>query len=212
MRSPQDDDTLDKLRSWHAGDRTALDALVSDNLTWIADHIHRNLRPALRLTGQTEDFVQQAMLAVLEYGPKFEVSDRARFRALVARIVENDLRDQHRFLHRECRDVRRNVGAATDTVLNLDPAARSVTTPSAAAEREERRAWLRLALDLLDPEDREAIRMRDWEELTFREAGERLGIGEDGARKRYDRALPKLAKKVALLRDGKIDSAVAAED
>ena len=43
MPSPHDDDTLDKLRSWHAGDRAALEALVHENLTWIADHIHRNL-------------------------------------------------------------------------------------------------------------------------------------------------------------------------
>lgn len=200
------DPTQGLLHSWHSGDRSALQQLVAHHLDWVRDHVHRRLRPELRDAGDTQDFVQEAMVAVLEYGPQFRVQDGARFRALVARIVENDIRDRHRFLHRARRDVARRAGPATDTVLELDPAVRSVTSPSVAADREERQEWLRLALELLDPSDREIIRMRDWEERTFVEAGELLGIQEDAARKRYTRALPKLAQKVAKLRAGQLDA------
>lgn len=204
-----DDRTLDRIRSWHAGDRDALEALVAENLPWVTDHVHRRLRHALREGDETQDFVQQAMVGVLEYGPRFEVSDRTRFRALVARIVENDLCDRHRFLHRACRDIGRKAGEANDSVLRLDPPAQSVTSPSQAADRDDRRAWLRLALEMLDPVDREIVRLRDWEEKTFTEAGKLLGLSEDGARKRYDRALPKLAQKVAQLRAGRLDALLA---
>lgn len=205
MPHPTDDPTLDQLQSWHGGDRAALDALIADNVDWVRRHVHQRLRPSMRDAGETQDFVQNAMVAVLEYGPRFEITDRERFRALIARIVENDLRDGHRYLRRDRRDVRRNKGPATDTILKLDPAAHSVTSPSRHASRDERREWIRLALELLDPPDREVIRSRDWEQLTFAAAGARLGISEDGARKRYERALPKLARKVAQLRAGRID-------
>lgn len=200
------DPTRELLESWHGGDRQALDTLIAENLAWIHGHVSQRLRTVLRDAGDTQDFVQQAMLEVLEYGPRFAVTDRARFRALLARIVENDLRDRHRYLRRQRRDVARGTARASDTVLELDPAARSVTSPSELAERDERRAWLQLALELLDPIDREIVRMRDWEERTFVEAGELLGISEDAARKRYHRALPKLAHKVASLRAGRLDT------
>jgi RNA polymerase sigma factor (sigma-70 family) len=91
----------------------------------------------------------------------------------------------------------------SDSVLVLDGQGKSVTAPSAHAERTEQQAWLRLALELLEPDDREAIRLRDWEELSFAAAGEQLGISEEAARKRYHRALPRLAQKLELLRRGK---------
>lgn len=205
LPQPSDDPTLAQLQSWHSGNRSALNALIADNVEWVREHVHRRLRPTMRDAGETHDFVQNAMVAALEYGPRFEITDRDRFRALIARIVENDFRDGHRYLRRECRDVRRNTGPATDTILKLDPAAYSVTTPSRCASRDERREWVRLALDLLDPADREVIRSRDWEHLTFAAAVARIGISEDGARKRYERALPKLARKVAQLRSGQVD-------
>src|SRR5262245_41192609 len=55
---------------------------------------------------------------------------------------------------------------------------------------------LRPALDTvmheLKEEDREAILMRYFENRQLSEIGERLGVGEDAARKRVDRALEKL--------------------
>jgi RNA polymerase sigma factor (sigma-70 family) len=76
--------------------------------------------------------------------------------------------------------------------------------PSRVMDREERLAWIRLAMELLEPSDRQILELRDWEERSFVEIAEELGIGESAARMRYQRALPKLAKNVERLRRGQI--------
>ncbi|MFO1077458.1 MAG: sigma-70 family RNA polymerase sigma factor [Planctomycetota bacterium] len=196
----------------HRGDPVALQRLVADHLPWIEQHVRRRLSQQLRRDGETCDFVQEALIEVLRDGPRFVVENVQGFRALLARIVENNLRDRGRHLHRERRDVRRERALPSDSVLVLDAPARSVTEPPVHAERKERSAWLQLALELLGPEDREAIRMRIWDGLTFAAIGAALGIGEEAVRKRYDRALPRLARKLELLRSGEWRSTLPVDD
>jgi RNA polymerase sigma-70 factor (ECF subfamily) len=186
----------------HRGDAAALQQLVADHLPWIEAHVRRRLSGFVRRDGDTHDFVQEALVEVLRDGPRFVVGSPVGFRALLARIVENNLRDRARHLRRERRDVRRDRELPADSVLMLDAPARSITEPPAQAERQERAAWLRLALELLSPEDREVLRLREWEGLSFVEVGALLSLGEEAARKRYVRALPRLAQKLELLRRG----------
>lgn len=186
----------------HRGDPAALQRLVATHLPWIETQVRARLSAAVRRDGDTQDFVQDALIEVLRDGPRFVIDSTAGFRALLLRIVENNLRDRVRHQHRQCRDVRRERELAGDSVLLLDAPARSVTEPPAQAERHERAAWLRLALELLEPEDREVIRLREWEGRTFGEIGATLGVGEEAVRKRYGRALPRLAQKLELLRRG----------
>lgn len=186
----------------HRGDEAALHQLVADHLPWIEAQVRRRLTPTVRRDGDTQDFVQEALLDVLRDGPRFAIDDPAAFRALLVRIVENNLIDRVRYLQREQRDYRRQRALPSDSVLLLDGPAKSVTEPWARADKNELQDWMRLALELLGPDDREAVRLRDWEGLTFAAIGERLGIGEEAARKRYQRALPRLAEKVDLLRRG----------
>lgn len=197
--------TRDLLVRLHGGDREALETLLLQHLPWIEAQVRNRLGPVVRQDGETLDFVQEAMLDALRSGPRFVVESPDRFRALLLRIVENNVLDRVRYLQREQRDRRRHRGAASDSVLQLDEPVRSVTDPGDAASRNERVAWLQLALELLEPEDREAIRLREWDGLSFAEVGERLGVSEEAARKRYTRALPKLAQKVDALRRGTFD-------
>ena len=62
---------------------------------------------------------------------------------------------------------------------------------------------MRLALELLEPEDRQVLLLRQWQELEFAAVGARMGLSEDAARMRFQRALPKLAKKLEALRSGR---------
>lgn len=182
-----------------ADPRPDFDELLRRNLDWAREFVSRRLRRELRGDAETIDFVQEAMLSLVRRGAP-AVRDDDEFRALLSRVLENDLRDRNRYVHRECRDVRRVLGGLSDTVLRVDPPARGVTSPTARVDRDEREAWIRLALELLAPEDREVIRLREWDELTFEQIGEKLGVAPDAARMRYQRALPKLARKVAALR------------
>ncbi|MCC7061180.1 MAG: hypothetical protein IT456_00140, partial [Planctomycetes bacterium] len=49
---------------------------------------------------------------------------------------------------------------------------------------------------------REVIQLRDWDGCSFPDCAQRLGTTEEAARKRYLRALPRLADKLELLRQG----------
>lgn len=190
------------------GDEAALQQLVSDHLPWIEAHVRKRMSPVVRRDGDTQDFVQETLLDVLRSGPHFAIDDAAAFRALLARIVENNLIDRVRHLQRDKRDHRRDRPLPTDSVLQLDAPLRSVTEPPVRADSNEQQQWLRLAVELLSAEDREVIRLRDWEGVSFVELGERLGIAEDAARKRYTRALPRLAEKLDLLRRGQWQGAL----
>jgi RNA polymerase sigma-70 factor (ECF subfamily) len=204
-------DTVQLLRRWHGGDRKALDALLERDLPWIRERVRRRLGPLLKAKGETEDFVQDAVLEVLRYAPPFVLGDRAQFRALLARIAENVLRDRHdryaalrRALHRE-----RPLPAGAD--LDLGPPCDSSLRPSRMAERGEWERWVRLGLELLDPDERELVLLREWDGLRFPEIGARLGVSEDAARMRFHRALAHLADRILRLRSGRVAEVVGVD-
>jgi len=81
-------------------------------------------------------------------------------------------------------------------------------TPSRAADRNERAAWIRLALDLMDPDEREILELRQWEEVSYAEIAGRLGISEEAAQMRHIRAHRKLVKTVKALRCRDVNAAL----
>jgi RNA polymerase sigma-70 factor (ECF subfamily) len=203
------DDTRQLLQRWHAGERAAIDALVARDLPWIVQFVHARLGPLLRARGETMDYVQSAVIDVLAYTPRFVTDDRDRFRGLLARIVENHLRDAHDHHQAGRRNPARETPLPDDSVLDLDVGARPATEPGSRAARNEREAWVRLALELLPGEDRQVLLLRQWHELEFAQVGARLGLSEDAARMRFQRALPKLARKLEELRAGRLDGGIA---
>lgn len=196
------------LRRWHEGDAAALDVLLRENLPWIRVYVEQRLGPLLKRRGDTSDYVQEAMCDVLRYGPRFLLPDREQFRALVARIVLNVLHDEHDYHAAMQRDPRRERSAG---LIDFEAAA-SATSPSAAAARTETQDLVRLAIDLLAPEDRKVLLAREWDGLSFGEVGAQLGMSEDAARMRFQRALPRLAQCVERLRRGDVQGALAEPD
>jgi RNA polymerase sigma factor (sigma-70 family) len=200
--------TFDLLQRWHSGDPDALNRILERNLPFIQGLVRKRLGAHLRARAETVDFMQDAMMEFLRYGPRFLLASEAHFRALMAKVVENVIRDRHDRFSAGRRDRRREQPLPERSVLGLDPMARSVTRPSQAAQRSEEEGWVRLALELLEPEDRQCIQLRVFEDLSFAEMGERLGVQEDAARMRYNRAMPRLARKVKQLRDGELEEAL----
>jgi len=192
------------LRRWHAGEAQALDELLRQNLPWIRVYVHNQMGPLLRQRGDTGDYVQEAMLDVMRYGPRFLIPDREQFRALVARTVVNVLHDQRDWHSARQRDPRRE---RSESVLDFT-AVGSATSPSAAAERTETGDLVRLGLELLEPEDRKVVLLREWDGAAFPAIGQALGITEDAARMRFQRALKKLAGCIQRLRLGDVSGAL----
>lgn len=193
------------VRGWHRGDQASVQRLVEENLTWIRELVSRRLGPALRRRDDSSDAVQDALLEVLERGPRFVPSDRHQFRALIARLVENLLRDRAEWLTALKRDYRREQAWSNESVLVLDPGARDATRPSEAAARAEDEAWVHLALELVAPADRRLVLMRQWQGLAFGAIGAELGIDENTARMRFQAALRRLGDKLREVRRGRVD-------
>ena len=202
--TPGKSQTVQFLQAWNQGDRKGLDSLLAHHLPWIQAHVRKRLGSLLRNRGETVDFVQDAMIQFLQYGPRIQITDDNHFRALMMRIVENTIRDKHDWFTAKRRALSRENPLPRDTILCLDPPRARVRTPSMEAHESEQEAWIRLGMELMDPEDREVLILRQWEDLPFAEIGERLGLSEDAARMRNNRAVSKLGKIVGNLRRGKI--------
>ena len=93
--------------------------------------------------GETCDYVQDAIVQFLQYGPRFTISNDARFRGLLAKIVENVLCNKYHWFIARRREIARERPLPSDTVLNLDPPRHAVDSPSMAADKHEQEAWVR---------------------------------------------------------------------
>ena len=195
-------DTTILLQRWNAGDETALQELLQLHLPWIQSHVHKRLGGLVRAKEETSDVVQNALVEFLRYGPRFQVSNEAHLRFLLGRIAENVLRDRHDYFTRRRRQAAREQPLPEDSVLELDAGTRDGQRPDAELERKQWQAWVRLALELIDPNDREVIVLRQWDELEFAQIAEKLGGSADSVRMRFQRALPKLALKIQQLQRG----------
>ena len=105
-------ETRTLLARWHQGDADALATLVEQDREWIERRVRGRLGALLRHRHDTQDIVQQTLVEVLRYGPRFLLNDRGHLRGLLARMVENTLRGRAAHEGAERRDVRREVGFA----------------------------------------------------------------------------------------------------
>jgi RNA polymerase sigma-70 factor (ECF subfamily) len=196
------------LQDWHHGDPQGLESLLERHLSWIQSFVHHKLSDLLRRKAETGDIVQDAVVQFLRYGPRFHLSDDRQFRALLCRIVENVLRDKYDWFTAKRRSIAMERPLPEDTVLNLDPAHGGVDSPSQIVQQHEQEAWVRLGLELLEPESRQVIILREWEELSFTDVGKKMGTSRDTARRRYMEAIYQLMNKVRELRAGDLDTAL----
>ena len=208
---PDPEPTEQLLGLWHGGDAQALARLVEREMPWIRQLVQRRMGRRLGAKFEADDFVQDAVVDLLRYGPRFVVHDTHQFRGLVARIVENNLRDRDEWFRARRRALDRERELTGGSALNLDPVEGSVTRPSEVAVRNEAKQWVRLALELLEPEDRRVIVRREWDGASFVEIGEELAMSANAVRMRWVRAVARLADKVRELQNGSFARACADE-
>lgn len=206
------DRTAVLLERHHRGDTASLLAIVHRDLEWVRAFVHRHLAGGVRRLEDTADVVQEVMLTVLGNGQHFVVASKDDFRALIATIVLNHLRSRGRYHRAEKRDARRERAGLSDSVLYLgsDAPVKCVARPDQKAEHEEIVALVRLARELIDPDSREILEMRE-AEMTFLGIGERLACKEDAARKRHGAAVRQLQECVRKLQQGRLRDLVRAD-
>lgn len=147
--------------------------------------IRLRMGPGLRARLESRDVLQATLLKAFQELDAFAGQGSASFLAWLARIAENEIRDQADFHRRQRRDVAREVGFSA-------PAATLVARVRSALSRvlvSEERRRLESALESLSPEHREVIVLRRLMELSYPEIGERLGKSPDACRMLFARAM-----------------------
>lgn len=200
MNSP--DETVQLLDRWYDGNQDALAELLDRNIGWMRVQVRKHLSPAMRKKFDSMDLVQEGAVRLLKYGPRFAPKNQAQFRSLLSQMILNLVRDRYDALKAGRRNVSREEQLPSQGLSRVKDLRKTITLPPQAAERREIQEWIRLGLELVDPEDRQVIYLRQYEELPFDEIAKRLELANsDAARMRFNRALPKLARKIRELQE-----------
>jgi len=157
-------------------------------LAFIRVRMGRDLRTRL----DSRDILQAALLKSFRRLSQFEGGDGATLMGWLARIAENEIRDQVDYEHRQ----RRNADAAVPIDaggVEVPAKMRSALTAAVLNEEAER---LGTALEALEPDHREVIVLRKLEELSFKEVAARMGRSEDACRMLLARAMVALTLKM----------------
>jgi len=133
-------------------------------------------RQWVRSPTDAEDIVQEAFVKFWRRNHK--IDNRALLYATVRSIALDHIR-------RDSRRARREAEVFSDADQSIGPQ---------FAFADESQGALAAAVDLLPREQREVLVMKIWNELTFAEIGEALGISQNTAASRYRYALASLKK------------------
>jgi RNA polymerase sigma-70 factor (ECF subfamily) len=181
------------------GDEGALAVLIERHRGRLERMVR--LRMDRRLQGRVDpaDIVQDAYLAVRSKFPKYSADSRLPFFLWLRLEVGQKLVDLHRFhLGTQMRDAGQEVSLHQGALPQVTSPSLAehllgkLTTASQAAMRVELKLRVQEALNSMDPNDREVLILRHFEELSNSEAAQVLGIKPSAAVNRYVRALKRL--------------------
>jgi RNA polymerase sigma-70 factor (ECF subfamily) len=198
------DEVEELIRAARAGQRTALESLLARYLPFIRLVVRCQGRrlglagDALAARVDDSDIVQETLLKATQSIGQFAGTAEPQWRAWLRTTAEREgYRQMRLHLDADRRAVAREVRPAADDSLTgsrpLDDwLARTLTTPSLAAIRGERAAWLGETLAMLPDDYREVLVWRHLEGLEFPEIGARMDRSAGAVRVLWVRALKRL--------------------
>lgn len=173
------------------GDDAALAALFALTRPRLLRMVQFRLDPRLVGRMDAEDVLQEAFLEANKRLAAFRADCKPIFvwLRLITQQTLVDLFRRHVGTKMRAAD-RELVAAGSGSLSGLFVG--HLTSPSQAAQREELRGHVELALANMEPIDREVLLLRHFEELSNKEVAAELGIQENAASNRYVRALARL--------------------
>ena len=147
--------------------------------------IRLRLGPSLRTQLESRDILQSVLLKAFQKIQ--DVKEPASLMAWLARIAQNEIRDQADYFGRGQRDVARRT--PLDEAAELPAPVRQALSQVILNEQGQQ---LERALEALPDASRDVIVLRKLEELTFPEISVRLGRSEDACRMLFARAMTEL--------------------
>ncbi|MCP4656209.1 MAG: sigma-70 family RNA polymerase sigma factor [bacterium] len=180
---------LDRVRG---GSREALDLLFGRFAGKLLALIRLRMDRRLRARIESRDILQLTLVKAFERIAEFRSSETASFMAWLARIAENEIRDQAAFHRRRRRDADRELPLDEAAALGDAGLVARVRSATSRLILDDELRRLERALEALDEHYREVILLRRFEELSFTEIGRRLGKSPDAARMLFSRAMAAL--------------------
>jgi len=176
------------LRRARQGSRDAIDTLFDGVAGRVLAVIRLRLGPSLRSQLESRDILQATLLKAFERLEQFEGGKTANLVGWLARIAENEIRQQAEFHGRGRRDFARRVALEEAVDLPIE----QVHSAISRLVIQEEMARLERALERLKESHREVILLRKLEGMSFPEIGQRLGKSADACRMLLARALAAL--------------------
>jgi RNA polymerase sigma-70 factor (ECF subfamily) len=181
------DDTALLLEA-RGGSTEALDRLFERTAPRLLALIRVRMGRSLRAQLESRDILQASLLKAFEGVDTLEAGSSSSFMAWLARIAQNEISDRADYHRRQKRDAARAV--PLDEVGKA--LAARVRSGASRLILDEQVMRVEQALEELDPDHREVIVLRKYEELSFKEVGERMGRSPDACRMLLARALTAL--------------------
>lgn len=157
--------------------------------------LRRRIDPVLAKRIDAEDVLSKVYVLAGRRWTAFAAQPDPQAYPWLYRLALDCLIEAWRRETRDCRDVRDEMPWPDHSSVQLGIGlVHTGTSPSQAIAREELRESIQRVLALLPAKDRELLRMRHEDELSYAEAAVVLGITEKNAATRYMRALERLRK------------------
>lgn len=154
---------------------------------------NEQLESGIRGRVAPSDAVQETLALACQRLDQFRGDSREEWIGWLRAILQNELLGAARHHRAQRRDARRELLSKE----NHDPPdVDGNHTPRAKAMQAEEARLLRRAITRLSSDHRQVILLRNWEQLTFAEVGERMNRSEDAARKLWSRAVEQLEKEL----------------
>ncbi len=173
--------------------------LAGDQVAWetiVRQHWRKVFNVAYKFVGkhdEAEDLTQDIFLKIFKALNTFD--RRANFQTWIVSISRNLCIDHYRSVRKERQTVARDIDMA-----DLQPAS-AERGPYAAAEHQDLRALLRVALETLPSTLRTAVVLRDLQELSYQEIADRLRLPEGTVKSRINRGRIELAHQLRRLQE-----------
>jgi RNA polymerase sigma-70 factor (ECF subfamily) len=171
------------------GQRPALGQVLEYCRNYLLLTANKELEPELQAKITPSDVVQKTYLEACRDFGQFRGNTEAELLGWLRGILIHNLAN----VRREYRDTdKRQLGREQPLVDGLDPVPDECLTPGAALAAQEQRELVVQAMQQLPESYREVLRLRQQENCSFPEIGERMGRTAEGARKLWARAIEQL--------------------
>ena len=176
------DSELELVKRCLRGDDAAWEALLQA-------HTHKIYNLCYRFTGRyedAEDLTQEVFIKVFRTLSTYD-PDQAKFSTWLNRIARNHLVDHYRRTRKD-----RATSTLDDQLPIADPSAGA--HPMGRVESRERREILQAGLNRLSPDLREAVVLRDLQDMDYAEIAQVLEVPEGTVKSRINRGRLELAR------------------